>query len=82
MPIEPDATVWGCLLGACGIHNNIKLGKWAAEKLFKLDPDNSTAYVVLSNSYAAAGMWEDTENVRRMMKEKMIKKMQYLVGVK
>jgi len=75
MPIEPDATVWGCLLGACRIHNNTELGKWAAEQLFKLDPDNATAYVVLSNSYAAAGMWEDTENVRRMMKDKMIKKM-------
>jgi hypothetical protein len=29
MPIKPDSTVWRCLLGACRIHNNLKVGKHA-----------------------------------------------------
>jgi len=29
MPIKPDVIVWRCLLGACRIHNNLKVGKHA-----------------------------------------------------
>ncbi|KAH9318561.1 hypothetical protein KI387_020330 [Taxus chinensis] len=75
MPIKPDATVWGSLLGACSVHKNVGLGKLAAERLLELEPDNATAYVVLSNIYAAAGMWEDHENTRRMITDEMDKKL-------
>ena len=27
MPAEPDACVWGALLGSCRLHNNIALEK-------------------------------------------------------
>eukprot|EP01018_Ginkgo_biloba_P001571 Gb_40472 [translate_table: standard] len=74
MPIQPDATVWSCLLGACRIHNNIELGEQVAERLFELNPQNSSPYVLLSNIYAAAGRWDDTENVRKMMKDRGVKK--------
>eukprot|EP01018_Ginkgo_biloba_P013141 Gb_38249 [translate_table: standard] len=74
MPIEPDANVWICLLGACRIHNYIELGERVAERLFELDPKNGAPYVLLSNLYAAAGRWDDSENVRRMMKDRRVKK--------
>eukprot|EP01018_Ginkgo_biloba_P002727 Gb_38068 [translate_table: standard] len=74
MPIKPDASVWRCLLGACRIHNNIELGESVAERLLELDPQNAAPYVLLSNIYAAAGRWSDTENVRRMMKVRRVKK--------
>eukprot|EP01018_Ginkgo_biloba_P007728 Gb_21234 [translate_table: standard] len=74
MPVKPDATVWECLLGACRIHNNIALGERVAEWIFKLDSTNPAPYVLLSNIYAATGRWDDTKNVRRMMKDKRIKK--------
>eukprot|EP01018_Ginkgo_biloba_P036740 Gb_04648 [translate_table: standard] len=74
MPIKPDATVFRCLLGACRIYNNIELGERVAEHLVELDPENPAPYVLLSNIYAAAGRWDDTETVRRMMKDKGIKK--------
>eukprot|EP01018_Ginkgo_biloba_P002564 Gb_33718 [translate_table: standard] len=74
MPIKPDATVWRCLLGSCRIHNNVELGERVAERLFELDPKTAAPYVLLSNIYAAAGRWDDTKNVRRMMKERMVKK--------
>eukprot|EP01018_Ginkgo_biloba_P007740 Gb_39702 [translate_table: standard] len=75
MPIKPDATVWSCLLGACRTHSNIELGQRVAEYLLELDPKNATPYVLLSNIYAAAGRWDDTENVRRKMKDRGIEKM-------
>eukprot|EP01018_Ginkgo_biloba_P034730 Gb_12555 [translate_table: standard] len=74
MPIKPDASVWGSLMGACRIHNNIVLGERVAEHLFELDPTNASPYVSLSNIYASAGRWDDIEKVRKMMKEGRVKK--------
>eukprot|EP01018_Ginkgo_biloba_P019405 Gb_07914 [translate_table: standard] len=74
MPFEPDAVVWGALLGACRIHLNLELAECAAEHLFELEPQNPGTYVLLSNIYAAAGKWDDVAKVRKMMKDKGIKK--------
>eukprot|EP01018_Ginkgo_biloba_P013153 Gb_16986 [translate_table: standard] len=75
MPIEPDAFVWSCLLGACRVHNNIELGEFVAERLFELDPKNAAPYVLLSNIYAAAGRWNDSEKVWKLMKGRGVTKM-------
>jgi pentatricopeptide repeat protein len=74
MPIKPDASVWGCLLGACTINNNIELGKYVSDRLLEIDSKNTTPYVLLSNIYAAAGRWNDIANVRKMMKDRGVKK--------
>jgi len=74
MPTKPNATVWRCLLGACRIHNKTSLGAHIAECLFDLNPTDAAPYVLLSNIYAEAGRWGDTESVRRMMKDKRVKK--------
>eukprot|EP01018_Ginkgo_biloba_P003095 Gb_21016 [translate_table: standard] len=74
MPVKPDAAVWRCLLAACRKHNNVELGVRVAERLFELDAKNAAPYVLLSNIYAAAGRWSDIEKVRRLMKDRMVKK--------
>eukprot|EP01018_Ginkgo_biloba_P024552 Gb_02603 [translate_table: standard] len=74
MPFKPDAIMWGALLGACRIHGDLELGKWAAELIFELDPQNSGPYVLLSNIYAEAGMWGDADKVRKMMKDRGVQK--------
>eukprot|EP01018_Ginkgo_biloba_P020180 Gb_23075 [translate_table: standard] len=74
MPMEPNAVLWGSLLGACRTHNNVKLGERAAERLFELDPENAAHYVQLSNIYGTAGRWDEIEKVRKMMKERRLKK--------
>eukprot|EP01018_Ginkgo_biloba_P012858 Gb_31162 [translate_table: standard] len=74
MPVKPDASIWRCLLAACRIHSNIELGESVAERLFELEPKNAAPYVLLSNIYAAAGRWYDSENVRRLMKGRRVKK--------
>ncbi|KAI3979767.1 hypothetical protein MKX01_013862 [Papaver californicum] len=55
MPICPNVSVWGALLGACRVHGKPSLGKIVAENLFQLDPLDSGNHVVLSNTFAAAG---------------------------
>ncbi|XP_073012939.1 pentatricopeptide repeat-containing protein At2g13600 [Typha latifolia] len=70
MPVTPDAILWGCLLAACRLHNNVEMGEWVAEKLFELDSENSGPYVLLSNMYAEMGRWADVVRLRRRMKQR------------
>lgn len=69
MPFRPNHVVWGALLGACMIHGNIELAEIAANRLFKLDPDNTGNYILLAKIYAEAGRWREAENVRCRMNE-------------
>eukprot|EP01018_Ginkgo_biloba_P025610 Gb_06572 [translate_table: standard] len=74
MPFEPNAVVWGALLAACRFHDNIELGKHVAECLFKLEPEKAAPHVLLSNIYAASGRWDDATEVRKLMKDRGLKK--------
>lgn len=74
MPFKPSAFVWGSLLGACRIHGNMELAKHAADHLLELEPHRSGPYVQLSNIYAAAGRWDDKAKIRKVMKDKGVKK--------
>eukprot|EP01018_Ginkgo_biloba_P003629 Gb_16327 [translate_table: standard] len=74
MPLEPDDSVWGALLGACRIHCNIEIGERVAEHLFDLEPENAGYYVLMSNIYAAAGKWNEVAKVRAMMNARGVKK--------
>ncbi|CAN6479634.1 unnamed protein product [Victoria cruziana] len=74
MPIKPTAAVWGALLGACRMHGNIELGKYAAERVFELDRHDSGPPVILSNIYASAGRYKEAARVRKMMKDVGVKK--------
>ncbi|KAG2727578.1 hypothetical protein I3760_01G163500 [Carya illinoinensis] len=74
MPIPPTIAIWGALLGSCRMYGKPELGKIAADNLFELDPKDSGNHVVLSNLFAAAGMWEEATLVRKEMKNVGIKK--------
>ncbi|RRT65712.1 hypothetical protein B296_00040882 [Ensete ventricosum] len=74
MPFEPDATMWGALLGASRIHRNTELGEKAATKIFEMEPDNAGMYVLLSNLYATSGKWGNVNKMRVMMRERGVKK--------
>ncbi|KAG9448462.1 hypothetical protein H6P81_008427 [Aristolochia fimbriata] len=74
MPLEPTASIWSALLGACRAHANVPIGEYVAQKLFMIEPESATNYVILSNIYAASGRWQDVVNVRRLMEEKIVLK--------
>lgn len=74
MPMSPNESVLGALLGACRIHKNSELGEKIGKRLIDLEPDNSGRYVLLSNIYANTGRWEDVANVRKLMDERGVKK--------
>ncbi|KAF8406504.1 hypothetical protein HHK36_008593 [Tetracentron sinense] len=74
MPFEPGAPVWEALLAGCRIHGNMDLGIQAAERLFELMPQHDGTYVLLSNMYAAVGRWDDVAKVRKVMRDRGVKK--------
>ncbi|OAY65777.1 Pentatricopeptide repeat-containing protein [Ananas comosus] len=74
MPIKPNSVIWGAILGGARLHKNVEMGEEALRHLVVLDPLNDGYYVVLSNIYAEAGRWGDVARVRRMMKDRGLKK--------
>nr|XP_034591874.1 pentatricopeptide repeat-containing protein At5g44230 [Setaria viridis] len=74
MTVEPHSAVWGALLGACRIHGNTAVAKVAAEHLFKLEPEGMGNYVLLSNTLASAGEWDEVSKVRKLMRNRRLKK--------
>ncbi|KAL6965720.1 hypothetical protein U1Q18_036774, partial [Sarracenia purpurea var. burkii] len=74
MPLRPDASIWGALLGACRIHGNVELAKFASDRLFEVDSENVGYYVLLSNIYANVGKWEGADEVRSLARDRGLKK--------
>ncbi|XP_023768602.1 pentatricopeptide repeat-containing protein At1g11290, chloroplastic [Lactuca sativa] len=74
MPVEPGVNVFGAMLGACRIHKNVKFGEMAAERLFKLNPNDGGYYVLLANLYASVSMWDKVNEIRTKMERKGIVK--------
>ncbi|MED6174745.1 hypothetical protein PIB30_071954 [Stylosanthes scabra] len=74
MPMQAGANVWGALLGACRIHQNINMGKLAAQNLFSLDPNHAGYYILLSNIFCGDKDWHNAANLRKLIKENKLKK--------
>ncbi|CAN6201462.1 unnamed protein product [Urochloa humidicola] len=73
-PGEQQVSAWSSFLGACRLHRNVRLGEVAAERLFELEPDEASHYVLLCNIYSAAGMWGKSSEVRSRMRRRGVSK--------
>ncbi|XP_065851841.1 pentatricopeptide repeat-containing protein At3g05340 [Euphorbia lathyris] len=69
LPIKPDVFIWQSLLGACSIHGDTEIGKYAAEKLFLSEPKKPAPYVLLANIYSGNGRWNERARTIKRMKE-------------
>lgn len=74
MPYQPDALIFKTLLGSCKVHRNITLGEEMARRALELDPCDPAIYVLLANIYDNSGKLEHGEHIRRMMRERGLKK--------
>ncbi|XP_073100237.1 pentatricopeptide repeat-containing protein At2g33680 [Elaeis guineensis] len=67
VPIDHGTCLWRIVLGACRSYRSFGIGAYAGERLMELGSQDSSAYILLSNIYAAWSRWDDVERVRRMM---------------
>ena len=74
MPGNPDVIAWASLLSSCRIHRDFDMGRWAADSLMELDPQNPAGYVLLANMHASRGEWAEVAHVRKKMRVLNVKK--------
>ncbi|KAF3778751.1 Pentatricopeptide repeat-containing protein [Nymphaea thermarum] len=69
-PFKPTKNMWAALLTACRMHKNLELGKFAAEKLFGMEPNKLNNYALLLNIYSSTGRVEDAATVREALRRR------------
>lgn len=74
MPMQPNSGLWGALLLACRLHNNVELGEIAVQHCLKLESDISGYCSLLSSIYASVGKWDDAERLRKGLGGKKLNK--------
>lgn len=72
---KPTRDMWAALLSACRSHRNAELAEIAAKRMYKLNPEDISIYLCLSNIYAADKRWADVERVRALMRGRRLKKL-------
>ncbi|CAN1219398.1 Pentatricopeptide repeat-containing protein At1g08070, chloroplastic [Linum perenne] len=75
MPMAPDVSTWGALLGACTKYEDNVMGERVGRKLIEFQPDHDGFHVLLSNIYASRGDWNDAHEVRGTMRKHRVVKM-------
>ncbi|XP_027344081.1 putative pentatricopeptide repeat-containing protein At3g23330 [Abrus precatorius] len=74
MGVQPTGSVWSTLLAACRVHKNVELAEKVVDKILLVDPENMSAFVLMSNIYSAAQRWKDAAKLRIHMRNKGLKK--------
>ncbi|WMV53342.1 hypothetical protein MTR67_046727 [Solanum verrucosum] len=74
MPIARDAAIWGSLLSSCKLHSQVEKGIRIAKHAIESDPENDGYYIAISDLYSSVGMWEEVEIVRKIMKDRKVRK--------
>ncbi|CAH1448797.1 unnamed protein product [Lactuca virosa] len=69
-PFNPTVNMWAALLTACRVHKNLELGKLAAEKIYGMEPEKLSNYVVLLNIYNRCGKQKEAASVFHTLKKK------------
>ncbi|URE01533.1 PPR repeat [Musa troglodytarum] len=68
VPINHGTCLWRIVLGACHNYRNFDIGAYAGERVMELGSQDSSAYILLANIYAAWSRWDDVERIRGLMR--------------
>ncbi|KDP27196.1 hypothetical protein JCGZ_19895 [Jatropha curcas] len=74
LPSRQRAQALGALLAACQVYGNTEMGEVIGKHLLDLEPENASAYTLMSNLYAESGKWDDVVKIRSMTKEKGLRR--------
>ncbi|XP_010241944.1 PREDICTED: pentatricopeptide repeat-containing protein DOT4, chloroplastic-like [Nelumbo nucifera] len=76
MPMKPDINISGAFLGACRIHDDLKMAKLYSEQVVDLDMNGPTAgyYKLLLSIHASKEAWNEVLKLRSFMEDRGIHK--------
>ena len=61
MPNLPDDISWTSVLSGCRMHGKLEMGRKCFDRALKIDPNNASTYVLMSNIHANFDELEDKE---------------------
>lgn len=70
MPLEPNIVAWRSLLAGCKTYGNTELGKQCFDEVVRLNPTGASSFVLMSNIYGEAHMWDNVLNIQEYRKGK------------
>ncbi|KAF3457488.1 hypothetical protein FNV43_RR02146 [Rhamnella rubrinervis] len=73
-PVKWDVVAWRTLLNASHVHRNYGLGRRVADVIVEMYPNDEGTYILLSNMYAKEMRWDRVVKIRKLMRERNIKK--------
>ncbi|KAM3347978.1 hypothetical protein ACQJBY_021727 [Aegilops geniculata] len=74
MPMGADLCVWGALLNSCRIHGEAAMAEATIAKVLQAGAVTTGNHTLITNLYAACGMWDDSKRVRVMTREAGLRK--------
>ncbi|XP_068642174.1 pentatricopeptide repeat-containing protein At4g31070, mitochondrial [Aristolochia californica] len=74
LPLKPSPSIWSSLVSACKVHGRYEEAEMLAQSLVNSEPDNPANYTLLSVLYRERGNWSGVEEVRRVMRERGLKR--------
>ncbi|EPS66240.1 hypothetical protein M569_08541 [Genlisea aurea] len=74
IPLQVDANMWSAVLRGCIQIEDKCLSEQVINRIRELDPQNSGTLVQLSGVLASTGDWNQSESVRRAMRDMRIQK--------
>ncbi|XP_031286629.1 putative pentatricopeptide repeat-containing protein At3g01580 [Pistacia vera] len=73
MPSTKSASALAALVAACRVYGNREMGEVIGRRILELEPENSSAYSLVSNLFAEGGKWDEVAKIKAMVKEKRLK---------
>jgi len=71
---QPNIVTWKTLLGAIRSYGTVQQAMRIGEIALKLDPNDSSIYILLGNIYSKFKLWNEQIKILELMKERGIKK--------
>ncbi|GER49907.1 pentatricopeptide repeat-containing protein [Striga asiatica] len=76
MEMRADVVIWGTLLGACKIHQNVEIAKVVLKQVLELESGGTGGlYVLMSNIFSEARKWDEVKKMRKLMNDRFARKM-------
>ncbi|XP_078436628.1 pentatricopeptide repeat-containing protein At5g56310-like [Wolffia australiana] len=74
MPMAAEAAQWGAVMAGCRAHGDGAVAARVGRRLVAMEPQDGGRYVIMANTLAESGRWEDAGQARADMESNRARK--------